>query len=74
MMFNIPEGYIQVTPYNNSMYVQPKEIKIYEEDKLIHCFVFVTDFDKFRVFDLVTGEFKRHRRNTKKKLFIRGEE
>ena len=61
-MFNIPKGYIQVTPYDNSMFVNPKEIKLYEENKLIHYFVFVTDFDKFRVFDRVTGEFKRYRK------------
>lgn len=73
-LYEIPEGYIQVIPFNNEFVLHPKEIKLYDEDELIHYFVFVTDYSNFRVFDRVTGEFKKHRKQTKKKLFESEEE
>ena len=68
-LFDIPEGWEIVTPLQRTYWAHPTEIKIYDEDKLIHYFVFVTDFVHFRVFDRVTGEFKKHRKLRKQKMF-----
>ena len=68
-LFDIPEGWMQVTPLQRTYFVHPVEIKIYEDDKLLHFYIFVTDLSKFRVFDRVTGKFKRHRKPTKQRMF-----
>ena len=68
-LFDIPEGWEQVTPLQRTLIVHPTEFKIYDGDKLIHHFIFVTDFVHFRVFDRVTGEFKKHRKLRKQKMF-----
>ena len=68
-LLDIPEGWEMVTPLQRTHVVHPTEFKIYDKDKLIHYFVFVTDFEHFRVFDRVTGEFKKLRKLRKQKMF-----
>ena len=68
-LFNIPEGWLQVVPLQKTLVVHPVEYKIFEEDKLLHWFIYVTDLRNFRVFDRVTGEFKKHRKARKKQMF-----
>lgn len=72
-LFDIPEGWMQVTPLQRTRFIHPVEFKIYEDDKLTHFYIFVTDLSKFRVFDRVTGEFKRHRKLTKQRMFSKME-
>ena len=68
-LFDIPEGWVQVVPLQKTFIIHPVEYKILEEDKLLHWFIFVTDLCNFRVFDRVTGEFKKHRKLRKKQMF-----
>lgn len=68
-LFYIPDGWVQVVPMQRTRVIHPTEIKVYDENRLVHYFVFVTDLNKFRVFDKVTGEFKRHRKARKQKMF-----
>ena len=56
-LHEIPEGWVQVVPYDNSLWIQQKEFNIYNDGILKHSFVFITNYDLFRVFDKVTGEF-----------------
>lgn len=55
-LHEIPEGWVQVVPYDNSLFIHPKEFNIYDYEKLKHSYVFITNYDLFRCFDKVTGE------------------
>ena len=54
-LHEIPEGWVQVVPYDNSLFIHPQEFNIYDSGKLKHSYVFITNYDLFRCFDRVTG-------------------